>query len=188
MLGHVGGRHIAYCQAICHFLWSYLSMQKVWSLPGYISTQCYIFNSAVYIYHPCYFSTILALILPCKILYVPGFAKIVSNGTTTETKLTLKLHSRNIQAHKAYVYRWPSLLSQTTFFDPVKPWRCTTGPVEPVNGINKDLCCTELLPTTVLEYSVDYSGVAIGCAGSAITPPILLGKVKTYWKRPICKI
>ena len=34
-----------------------------------------------------------------------------------------------------------------TFLQPVKPWRCTTGPVEPVNGINKDVCGTKLQPT-----------------------------------------
>ena len=36
------------------------------------------------------------------------------------------------------------------FADPVKPPRCTTGSVEPVNGINKDVSGTTLLQTTGL--------------------------------------
>ena len=40
------------------------------------------------------------------------------------------------------------------FADPVKLWRCTTGSVGSVNGINKDVSSTRLLPTTVLTYSV----------------------------------
>ena len=73
-----------------------------------------VFSTQLFICHHCYFSTVLALILPCKILYVTGFAKIALNGTTTETKLTLKLHSNNIQTHKhmaihrqVYFHRWP---------------------------------------------------------------------------------
>ena len=41
------------------------------------------------------------------------------------------------------------------FFESVKPQRCTTGPVEPLNGINKDVCGAKLQPTTVLAYPVD---------------------------------
>ena len=40
--------------------------------------------------------------------------------------------------------------------NPVKPWRCTTGPVKPIGGINKDVCdasgmCSIALP---LGFSV----------------------------------
>ena len=38
--------------------------------------------------------------------------------------------------------------------EPVKPRRCTTGPVEPVNGINKDVCGAKLQPTSVSAYPV----------------------------------
>ena len=40
----------------------------------------------------------------------------------------------------------------TAFASPVKPCRCITRPVEPMNGINKDMCGAELLPTTVSAY------------------------------------
>ena len=46
--------------------------------------------------------------------------------------------------------------------DPVKPPRCTTGSVGPVNGINKDVIGinkdvigARLLPMTISTYSVD---------------------------------
>ena len=58
--------------------------------------------------------------------------------------LKLKLHSSTVQAHQAYGYGWASLLSQMAFLEPVKPWWCTTGPMEPVNGINKDVCGAKL--------------------------------------------
>ena len=37
----------------------------------------------------------------------------------------------------------------------VKPPRCTTGSVEPVNGINKDASDARLLPINVPTYLVD---------------------------------
>ena len=45
-------------------------------------------------------------------------------------------------------HRWP-------FAIPVRPLMCTTGPLEPVNGINKDMSGTRLLPTTVSTYPMD---------------------------------
>ena len=42
------------------------------------------------------------------------------------------------------------------FLEPVKPWRCTAGPVEPVNDIDKDVCSAKLQPTTVSAYPVDW--------------------------------
>ena len=41
------------------------------------------------------------------------------------------------------------------FLEPVKPLRCTTRLVEPVNGTNKDVCVGKLYPTAVLAYPVD---------------------------------
>ena len=41
------------------------------------------------------------------------------------------------------------------FADPVKPWKCTTGTVEPVSGINKDMSGAKLLLTTISTYSVN---------------------------------
>ena len=41
------------------------------------------------------------------------------------------------------------------FTDTVKPTRYTTGCVEPVNNINKDVSGARLLPITDLTYFVD---------------------------------
>ena len=41
------------------------------------------------------------------------------------------------------------------FLEPVKPLRCTTRPVEPVNDTNKDVCGVKLYPTAVLVNPVD---------------------------------
>ena len=70
---------------------------------------------------------------------------------------TLNLHSCTTQKHQTHGYRWPSLLSQTAFADPVKSRRCITGSVEPVNGINKDVIGVRLLPMTISTYHVDWA-------------------------------
>ena len=41
------------------------------------------------------------------------------------------------------------------FAGPVKPLRCTTGSVEPVNGINKVVSDAGLLPMTISTYPGD---------------------------------
>ena len=41
------------------------------------------------------------------------------------------------------------------FADPVKPQRCTTEPVRPLDGINKDVGGAKLLLTTTFAYPVD---------------------------------
>ena len=41
------------------------------------------------------------------------------------------------------------------FANPVKQQRYTTEPVEPLDGINTDVCGAKLRPTAVLAYSVD---------------------------------
>ena len=51
-------------------------------------------------------------------------------------------------------FRWPSLLSQMAFANPVKPQRCITGSLELVNSINKDMCGARLLSMTVSAYLV----------------------------------
>ena len=42
------------------------------------------------------------------------------------------------------------------FADLVKQQRCTTEPVRPLDGINKDVCGAKLHPTAVLAHPVDY--------------------------------
>ena len=67
--------------------------------------------------------------------------------------LKLKLDSCTILRHQAYGYRW----AKSTFIaKPVKLWRCTAGPVEPVRGINKDVCGSKLLSMTALAYPVNF--------------------------------
>ena len=41
------------------------------------------------------------------------------------------------------------------FANPVKPLRCTTEPVRPLDGINKDVDGAKLLPMTTSVYPVD---------------------------------
>ena len=41
------------------------------------------------------------------------------------------------------------------FANPVKPQRCTTKPVRPLDGINKDVGGAQLLLTTTFVYPVD---------------------------------
>ena len=53
-----------------------------------------------------------------------------------------------IDSHVCF-HRW-------LFADPVKPPRCTTGSVVPVNDFIKDVSGARLLPTTVLSYPVDW--------------------------------
>ena len=43
------------------------------------------------------------------------------------------------------------------FANPVKPKRCTTEPVSPLDGINKDVGGAKLLLTTTSVYPVDYA-------------------------------
>ena len=83
--------------------------------------------------------------------------KSYNNWNTVYSILTSKLHSSTIQANQTYGYRWPSLLSQRAFADPVKPWGCTIGPVEPLSSINNDVCGAKLQQITTpghLKYSI----------------------------------
>ena len=87
--------------------------------------------------------------------YVIGFAKNYP-----------ELHIQFIPQHKSYT---PALSRHTKhmaidgqvcfhrwlFSDLVKPGRCTTAPVESVNGINKDMCGAKLLPMIISAYPVD---------------------------------
>ena len=47
------------------------------------------------------------------------------------------------------------------FADPVKPQKYNKESVEPVNGINKDMRDTTLLPKTISTYPVDWVGSII---------------------------
>ena len=47
------------------------------------------------------------------------------------------------------------MLSQKVFYQPCKPQRCTTEPVRPLDGINKDVGGAKLLQTTSSVYHVD---------------------------------
>ena len=66
--------------------------------------------------------------------------------------LTLKL--RTLQTYQAHGKRWPSLFTQKDFADLVKPQRCTTESVRPLNSINKDVGGAKLLLMTTSVYHV----------------------------------
>ena len=63
------------------------------------------------------------------------------------------------------------------FFKPVKPRRCTPRPVEPLNGINKDVCGAKLQPTTVSAYPSDHLCHLVNtqycclCLSGSLNPP-----------------
>ena len=60
-------------------------------------------------------------------------------------------------AKQSHGYRWPSLLSQMAFAIPVRPPRCTTECVGPVNGINKDVSsANDCLVLWIESVSVTY--------------------------------
>ena len=81
-------------------------------------------------------------------------SKTCPDGTRNEYILALELHctlqhylnTLNIMAldRQFCFHKW-------TFVNLVKPWRCTTEPVELMNSINKDVCSAKLLPITLLK-------------------------------------
>ena len=85
--------------------------------------------------------------------YVNGFAKTITIAQDLKSDL---LNLATFFHYQTYGYRWPSVLSLTACANPVKPWRCNTGYVEPVNGIIKDASSAKLLPMTLLTYPVDW--------------------------------
>ena len=74
------------------------------------------------------------------------------------------------------------------FAIPVRPLRCTTGPLGPVNGINKDVSGTRLLPTTVSTYPMDWvcfchllnTQHCCLCPGGSFNPPSAAHPVQEY--------
>ena len=59
-----------------------------------------------------------------------------------------------VQKHKLHGYRWPGLLSQGAFFNPIKPHWCITGPFGPLGSTNQNWLLARLLPMAVLIYPV----------------------------------
>ena len=54
-----------------------------------------------------------------------------------------------------------STFTEGFFADPVKPQRCTTEPVRPLDGINKDVGGAKLLLTTTSVYPVDCTCICL---------------------------
>ena len=54
------------------------------------------------------------------------------------------------------VAMWAGPSHRRLFADPVKIRKCTTGSMEPVNGINKDVSDAWLLPMANLTYPIDW--------------------------------
>ena len=82
---------------------------------------------------------------------VPVMVQELKSNLLLIIKLTLALH-RNT---KHIAIDGQVCIHRQIIADPVKPPWCTTGYVEPVNGINKDVSNARLLITTVLTYPVE---------------------------------
>ena len=72
--------------------------------------------------------------------------------------VNIKLHSYTTQKRqlKHMIIDSQVCFHTRHFTDPIKPQRCTTESVGPVNGIYKDVSGARLLPTTVSTYPVDW--------------------------------
>ena len=69
--------------------------------------------------------------------------------------LTLKLHSSTPRHTKHMAKDGQVCFHRRLFANPVKPQRCTTEPVRPLDGINKDVGGAKLLLMTTSVYPVD---------------------------------
>ena len=87
-----------------------------------------------------------------------GFVNIGKNCKRTEIHfiaehynltLTLPRNAKHMAVDaQVCFHRWP-------FAVPVRPPRCITVSLQPVNGINKDVSGARLLSTTILTYPID---------------------------------
>ena len=54
------------------------------------------------------------------------------------------IHSCTVHPHQLCSYRWPGLLSQAAFANPVRPCWCITGSVGPLGSTNQNCLCVRL--------------------------------------------
>ena len=64
------------------------------------------------------------------------------------------IHSCTVQRHQLRGYRWPGLLSWTTFCQPCEAVLVHTGPVGPLRSTNQNWLCARLMLIAVLVYFV----------------------------------
>ena len=90
-----------------------------------------------------------------ELIYVTGFMKTDPNHTRTEIfslpKNTLILP----RCTKHMAKDGQVCFYRRLFADPVNPQRCTTEPVKPLHGTNKDVSCAKLLLMTTSVYLVN---------------------------------
>ena len=74
------------------------------------------------------------------------------------------------------------------FIDPIKPWKCTTGPMEPVNGINKDVsgpdCCKQLSRPILWIKTVSVTYWRYSIAVCVLLEGIIHLQLPTYLHHP----
>ena len=108
--------------------------------------------------------TLQALDIGCNGIGFEGGIKVaegIANNNTLEN-LFLYHNILNTSAATALAVStnnnktcWQKAFHRRPFANPVKPQRCTTEPVRPLDGINKDVGGVKLLLTTTSVYTVD---------------------------------
>ena len=88
-----------------------------------------------------------------------GFAKTILMAQEPKSEILLEIiHTYNLalpRNTKHMAIDGQACFHKWLFANSVKPSRWTTGSVEPVNDINKDVCDARLLPMIVSTYPVD---------------------------------
>ena len=89
-------------------------------------------------------------------IYVTGFVKNDPNHTKSKIHFIAEHLTFTLRSTKHMAIDGQVCFHIQPFAIPIKPPRCTTGSLGPVNHINKDVSGARLLPTTVLTYPVDW--------------------------------
>ena len=88
-------------------------------------------------------------------IYVTGFVKNDPNHTKSKIHFIAEHLTFTLRSTKHMAIDGQVCFHIQPFAIPIKPPRCTTGSLGPVNHINKDVSGARLLPMTVLTYPVD---------------------------------
>ena len=108
---------------------NFINSRRLW-LPNLIS----------YLFHPC------LLLLGCHFFYTRGVLVEIYSIRYT---LALPRCTKHMAKHGQVCFH------RRLFANPAKPRRCTTEPVRPLDGINKDVSGAKLLLMTTSVYHVD---------------------------------
>ena len=119
-----------------------------------VNVSKYYCSSTLLINYPAIFEENLNT---TKLKYVTGFTK--TDQSVTRTKIQIKeiiiIHSCTVRPeYQLCGYRWPGLLSQMVFSNPVKSHWCITGPVGPLGSTYQNCLGARLLPMAISIYPV----------------------------------